>query len=124
VFDILGMWDQIESGVEAAKATERTRIASELHLSPQDLKFWGFDGNNERQFGIATFVVKVLGRYDRYSSRDLNSHRRVVDLYRRMLTEYRSIERSIEGKELSPDQIIRILAARHLPGSRKARPEA
>ena len=119
VFAILEMWDQLEGAVADLKPAERGRIATETKNStPEQLKFWGFDGNNERHYGIARFVIGTLKRFDRFSQRDINSHRRVIDQYRRMLTVFKQIEPTIEGKELNVDQIIQILAARFPSGQR------
>jgi uncharacterized protein YfbU (UPF0304 family) len=120
VFDILDMWVLLEEGFEALKPAARARLPKEANYSEPKLRFWGFDGNHERQYHIARFVVEKLKRYEKFADRDINSHTRLVDQYRRMLAVFNKIKPTIAGKkDLTADQIIEILAARHPPGPRR-----
>jgi hypothetical protein len=50
-----------------------TKTVGDARFTDSKLRFEGFDGNHERQFGIATFIVKKLDRFDRFEGRSLNS---------------------------------------------------
>jgi len=121
VFEILEMWVALEKSFEALKPNERQRLAKEARFTDSKLRFEGFDGNHERQYGIATFIVKKLDRFDRFEGRSLNSHMRSIDRYRQMLAAFKKVEPTISGKDLSVDQLIEVVSARLNPGQRVAR---
>lgn len=59
-------------------------------LEESEIKFHGFDGNNEgRQFSYTLYFIVDLDRYTELTGEakypDLNSHRRMLPKYRRML---------------------------------------
>jgi len=116
VYEILQMWDALEESFEALTPNERQRLAKEARLSDSKLRFEGFDGNHEKQYGIARFIVKKLGHLDdRFAKRTLNSHMRSMDRYKRMLSAFRGIDRTAGGRRLSVDQLIEVVAARLNP---------
>lgn len=118
VFDILDMWRELEEGFKSLKPAERARVAAEGKHSESLLRFWGFDANNEPHYGIARFVIDKLNRYENFSKRDINSHGRLADEYRRMFAVFEEIQPTIAGKDLNADQTIQILTARFSPGHR------
>jgi uncharacterized protein YfbU (UPF0304 family) len=100
------------------KPNERQRLAKEARFHESKLRFEGFDGNHEIQYGFARFIVKNLGRFERFKDRSLNSHSRSIDRHRGMLRVYSRIEPTSSGKDLSVDQLIEILSARLPPRQR------
>lgn len=89
------------------------RIKEETELTIEDIRFRGFDGNNEtRQFSYTNYFVNDLGRFDelRYGSEysDFNSHRPTIDKYRRMLDIWNEFP---EKFKLNEEQIKQLLEA-------------
>ncbi|MBG6160569.1 uncharacterized protein YfbU (UPF0304 family) [Labrenzia sp. EL_195] len=86
---------------------------------PNDLKFDGFDGNNEaRQLSYFRFMRDADGKWTHIAmsnERDLNSHFPVLDTYRRMLNAWQQL-----GSPTNPtqDQIDQVLAERVHPENR------
>jgi len=76
-------------------------------VDSNDLKFPGFDGNNEtKQLMYAEYYMGLDGgRYQELRRDDLNSHWPMLPKYRQMLTEW--VE-SKDKRHLSKDDIIRI----------------
>ena len=53
---------------------------------PIALTFDGFDGNNDRHYGLASFLVQDMGRFEEFKGRPLNSHSQSsMPKYRNML---------------------------------------
>jgi uncharacterized protein len=83
VLSILDMYRAITFSYQKAEDKE--------DLEESDIKFHGFDGNNEgKQFGYTLYFIVDLGRYDELRGEsdypDFNSHGSVtIDDYRRML---------------------------------------
>ena len=63
--------------------------------------FVGFDGNEEPHFGVATMLVKELGRYVEWADRPLNAHHRTIDKYLRMKAVYDRLEIGHDGFDLA-----------------------
>jgi uncharacterized protein YfbU (UPF0304 family) len=116
--DILEMWDTIEWTFENLSDTDKEKVRSAY--GDRDVKFLGFDGNNEDHYGTATFLVDKMGRFQRFKGRDLNSHMPSIDIYKRMYRVYQPIRSSVvPGVGLSANSVINILAARIHPESRR-----
>lgn len=79
------------------------------------LPFPGFDGNNETpQYGYASFLVNDLDRYANLVIEDdhLNSHRPMLEQYRRMLDEFEPRRRRTFGTQLlDREDVIAVLDA-------------
>ncbi len=118
VYEILQMWEALEESFDALTSTDRQQLAKEVQFSEGKLRFEGFDGNNERQYGIANFIIKTLGQCDHFEGRALNSHMRSMDRHRRMLSVFKQIDRTSGGRRLSVDQLIEVVAARLHPSRR------
>jgi uncharacterized protein YfbU (UPF0304 family) len=116
VVEILDMWDLIELSFEELDPAERDRAQAEADPHGRSFNFSGFDGNSEtKHMSIARFFVDHLGRWSRFEEREMNSHRRTVDEYRRMLGVYLPIRDALGSSgsyRLSADQLIQILKAR------------
>jgi hypothetical protein len=119
VLDILDMWTFLEEAHERFGPQDRKKVETEAHPFGANVRFPGFDGNNETDLrGIARFLVDDMGRFSRFKGRDMNSHCPSIDGYRRMLETFESIRATLDGHGLSPSQAINILNARRYPGPR------
>jgi uncharacterized protein len=119
VLDVLDMWDQLERAYE--KLSENDQALLEKNATPlgKDVKFRGFDGNNEAEhLSITKFLIEKMDRFSRFNGRDLNAHMPTLDIHRRMLnvfTQMRNDRRM--GGELNVAQITALLKARPHPES-------
>jgi uncharacterized protein len=85
------MWDQIERSFSALNKTEKTRVETDSYYGHEP-EFLGFDGNNETiLMAIARIFTRDLGRWERFSERELNSHFPSIDVYYRLLGVWRPI---------------------------------
>ncbi|MEW5704425.1 MAG: YfbU family protein [Pseudomonadota bacterium] len=113
VVNILDMWSFLESGYARLTDDDKARIASELESLGKDVRFPGFDGNNESEhYSISRFLIDDMDRFSSFKGRDLNSHHPVLDGYRRMLLVFEPKRRTLTGGELDVSQIIAVLHAR------------
>lgn len=81
--DILDMCRVVENSIHELNDTERDTIPE------RDREvFYGFDGNNEPHYGIASMFIETMGRWDEFAGRPLNSHMPTLDRYRRMKAVY------------------------------------
>jgi uncharacterized protein YfbU (UPF0304 family) len=119
---ILEMWSILEASYEGLTARQKGQIAKELGEKNLEVRFDGFDGNNESEhFSVASFMVQDLKRFDEFATRDLNSHRPTLQSYRRMLPVYR---RLVGHSRLTPSALVEILNARRHPEQRIRRGSA
>jgi uncharacterized protein YfbU (UPF0304 family) len=103
------MWRDLEFAYTALTEKQKQQVAKDLGQTDVEVEFEGFDGNEEGQhYSVAKFMTRELKRFDEFSKRDLNSHRRTLGGYRRMLSEY-SKHRSRD--RLPPSAISAILGA-------------
>jgi uncharacterized protein len=112
VMDILAMFTRLRLSFE--------HLTGASKVAEQEIRFSGFHPEFESEMlGFANFYMKKLGRH-RWLSESLNegleSAVPMLDVYRRMLTAWKSIGMS---KVLSDDEIGQIIAARggHSGGS-------
>jgi len=89
------------------------RLADKSGIKSDDIRFPGFDGNNEAsQYLYTQYFIIDLERFDElkygHENPDLNSHAQKLDKYRRMLNVWNRYENT---HELSKEQIIAILRA-------------
>lgn len=116
VVDVLDMWSFIEEGYERLTKEDREWVEKEANLSGPLARFTGFDGNNEGNLlSIADFLIKKMDRFTRFKKRDLNSHMRMADRYRRMYQVFEPVRATLIGVGLNKDQIVDILKARRWP---------
>lgn len=113
VVEVLNMWSFLERAYSRMDEKAKERIAAEANPFGTDVRFDGFDGNNEGELmGIADFLINKMGRFEEFQKRDLNSHFPTVDMYKRMLAAFTPMQKSLLGRDLSVTDIIRILKAR------------
>jgi uncharacterized protein len=123
VVNVLDMWSFIESGYAALSAKDKARVEKEAEPFGKNPRFPGFDGNNETEhLGIADFLIEKLERFSSFDGRDLNSHWRSLDTYRRMLRVFDPMRRTLIGRTLTADELIAILNEKPYPESRVAKP--
>jgi hypothetical protein len=113
VVDVLNMWSFLERAYNRLDEAAKARVEEEAKPFGRDVRFEGFDGNNETSLmSIARFLVNKMGRFEEFQKRELNSHFPSVDMHKRMLAVFKPMQKSLLGRDLSVDQIIRILKAR------------
>jgi uncharacterized protein YfbU (UPF0304 family) len=112
VVDVLDMWSFMEEAYERLKAPQKATFTEQVGPWATDLKFSGFDGNNESsQMGIALFLVEKMDRFSRFKGRDLNSHCPTQGRYSRMLTLFEPMRRTLVGHGLDVAQLVTLLKA-------------
>jgi uncharacterized protein YfbU (UPF0304 family) len=113
VLDILQMFSVL--------AWSYRELSDKAGIEPHDVKFPGFDGNNESAYlGYADYFINTLGRYDdlKDSGDGLNSHAPFLEAYRRMLEVWLPMQSQLHGGKLNKQQIQQINAARIHPENR------
>ena len=121
VCDILDMWSCVEHSLNRLTEQEKLTILAEADATSFDIKFVGFDGNNESAYmNVAHFLIKDLERFQTFEDRaDLNSHCPVLDTYQRMTEAFLRIRPTLSTGIMGPGQIIEVLKARIHPENRK-----
>lgn len=110
VVDVLDMWSFIEEAYERLSSAQKTTITEEVGAWATDVKFHGFDGNNESsQMSIARFLVDKMDRFTRFKGRDLNSHCPTYNRYGGMLDVFKPMRASLVGGGLSVQQLVTLL---------------
>ena len=106
VWDTLEMFDAIDRATQNSSDPE---IADSAFT-----QFMGYDGNNETKFmSFARFTMERMGRFDYLrmpKDKYWNSHMPVLETYRRMLAEWRTVDRH-SRMNLGADDLKRILSA-------------
>ncbi|WP_316196617.1 YfbU family protein [Bradyrhizobium sp. SZCCHNS3053] len=115
--DILDMWTFLESGYKGLAPIERKRVEVEAAPFGKDVKFPGFDGNNEEHYHLAKFLIDDLGRFSTFKGRSLNSHSRSLPGYLRMYDLFETIRPYLGDRPLTCDEIISLLKARMHPAN-------
>jgi uncharacterized protein YfbU (UPF0304 family) len=112
VVDVLDMWSFIEEAYEKFSAAQKASIAEQVGPLGKHVQFTGFDGNNESsQMSIARFLVKQMGRFERFKGRDLNSHHPTYNRYRRMVELFEPMRKTLVGHGLDVPQLVALLKA-------------
>lgn len=111
--DIMSMWREIEFAYERLDAADKARLEAAVPYTGKNPKFEGFDGNNDKQHGIANHLVNRMGRFEEFKGRSLNSHSSgSLPTYRNQLARKRRVEQSKEigtRYDLTVDDLIVIL---------------
>ncbi len=107
--DIMTMWRVIEQHYDSLSDVDKSKVNLANHdHAPQ---FEGFDGNNDRHYSVAKFLVQKMNRFDEFSNRSLNSHSTAsLPKYLKMLPVYQAKIASLTDT-LSANEIIDILNA-------------
>lgn len=119
VCNVLDMWWMLEIGYEALSQPDKDRVAAEADPFGANVRFRGFDGNNEtRHMTTAEFLIEQLGRWRHFTGRDLNSHAPSIDGYLRMYPIFERIRQNLHNRTMNADEIIAILRERVHPDHR------
>ena len=122
VCDILEMFYRLEGAYKGLSAKDKEYVKANAKMrDDKDVKFQGFDGNNEKHYFIAHFLIKEMGRYSEFKDRaDLNSHMQIVPIYQRMLEVFKPIWKNLMGsnRDLNAKEIVEIIKARIHPENR------
>jgi uncharacterized protein YfbU (UPF0304 family) len=105
--DYLDMWYLLEISYDKLSGADKKKVKAVNNNS--DVRFPGFDGNNEDHMGISHYLIEQLERYEHFKGKNLNSHMSSVPLYSRMYSVFKPMRASIGSGHLSADQIIKIL---------------
>ncbi len=82
VYDIFDMYRALDRAYQSGIEKPDCRCA----------EFSGFDGNNDKHFGVASFILNDLNLYSELQKRPMNSHSQAeLHRYRRMLTAWRGM---------------------------------
>lgn len=102
------MWSVIERSV--AKLTESEKSVIKEACPFGEIRFEGFDANQDSHFAIAQFLIKDLERFQEFKERHLNCHSSgSLNVYRGMLSVFTPLLRSLHGRPLTADEIVQIL---------------
>ena len=113
VVNILDMWSFLESGYDQLSDEQKEQIVEEMGVPGKNIRFPGFDGNNESDyFIVARFLVYEMNRFQSFKGRELNSHSRCLNGYRRMFMAFEPMRSKLIGGDLNVSQITTILKAR------------
>lgn len=116
VVDVLEMWEFMEEGYEALTPKEKDELAEKADPFGRNVKFPGFDGNNEsRLMSIARFLINEMDRFQRFAGRDLNSHSPSIDEYQRMYEVFKPWYNNYPHRPLNVDELADILNAWRYP---------
>lgn len=119
VVDILDMWSFLEEAYERLSPEDKTKLEKEGDPFGKNIKFVGFDGNNEAEHrSIALFLIRKLQRFGNFSGRELNSHMPSLEIHRRMLRAFLPIRARLVDRSLTVDNMIEIVRARIHPENR------
>ena len=98
VFDVLDMHRALA-----------TAARNDTSIKPDDVKFRGFDGNNEsKHHSFVCYLVEQLGRYAELKGVELNSHAPMLQRYRQMVDRWNDL--GSNRHRLTADDVKRILA--------------
>lgn len=93
--NILWMWGIVEHAIAQLSGAEATE-AQGWHWG----KFGGFDGNNDPHFGTAITLINVLGEFEEFKGRNLNSHSQAT--LPRYRTMYAKFDKYLHGNAGNP----------------------
>ena len=95
--DILQMWFVIEGALDRLTPEERADLEKAAH--PWGIEFRGFDGNSDPHFGVASFLVNKMRRFEERKGKEMNSHSHLeLGRYRSMLERYNHIAPNVHFK--------------------------
>lgn len=87
--DILTMWSVLEHAYSSLNDVGRAKFKEAVGDWPNDVRFRGFDGNNEsRYMSIASFMINKMDRFAEFKGRNLNAHMPTLEMHRRMLAVF------------------------------------
>ena len=115
------MWGCLELSWSKLTKEEKAQIAGDAAPFGTDVKFPGFDGNNEGKYmSVARFLVDDLERYSNFKGRcDLNSHSHSIETYARMYRVFGTIRPSLSHGIMSAGQVTEVTEGKAPSQSRK-----
>jgi uncharacterized protein YfbU (UPF0304 family) len=113
--NILDMWYLVETSYKALSPSDKKKIEVEAEPFGSDVKFNGFDGNNEPHCNIARYLVDKLDRFTYFEGREFNSHFPSVPGYLRMYEIFEPFRSGLHSRGLNAAEMIQILKARTHP---------
>ena len=114
----LDMWSFLEEAYAEMTDEQKTEVAEGTGRDG-DIRFMGFDGNNETEhMSIARFLIEQMGRFTRFQGRSLNSHCPSIDQYRRMYSAFDGIPQKLLGRRMTPAEVISVINERIHPTNR------
>jgi uncharacterized protein YfbU (UPF0304 family) len=106
VDDILTMFNFIDNALEALAPEQRQQ------LDLKKLSFSGFDGNHDKHYSIARFLIEKMDRFQEYAGQQLNSHTSSsLPKYRKMLSVFNKAREGHFGSDLTLEDLQKIAAA-------------
>ena len=109
VISILAMWSNLEGDIAELTEDERKLLLSKCQEKGVRTQFIGFDGNEESShFCVAQTLIRDMNRFQRFKTRDTNSHINVLNRYRVLLTQYENVQRYAAGRVLNLKELCQV----------------
>ena len=119
--ETLFMWQRLEQSFQALKPEDKKWLAENSKPFGEDVKFYGWDGNNESEYNIAArFLVENLGSFQHFKDREFNSHMPSLETYRRMQPVFDSMLKQVSNQNFSAEQIALVIAEQVHPSRRSS----
>ena len=102
---------KVLSRIATPHLDDENKVLLEKDASPfgKDLKFPGFDGNNESEYmGTASFIVNELERFEEFKGRSFNSYFPSIDGHRRMLSVFKKVRESLNFSPMSVEDLVSV----------------
>jgi uncharacterized protein len=110
--DYLDMWRFIEVGYDKLSKGDKEQLEKDVGPLGKNVRFPGFDGNNEPHIHIARYMIDVMShRFESFKGRNLNSHHPSVEGYQRMYEVFEPMRAALVGRELNLAEMTAILKA-------------
>jgi uncharacterized protein len=110
VLEVLGMFSDLSASYD--------KLPDKSGIEAHDVRFVGFDGNNESEFYSFSAALTENGNFtDTIGKTAKNSHMPTTELYRRLLKKYREL--GSPRYPIPKTQIAQIVAERIHPENRK-----
>lgn len=110
VMNYLEMWDRLESAWRSFDDGTRNNIRSQVELFGKDIRFPGFDGNNESDLAvIARLLTDDANRFKDLKGRIIDSHAPLRKNYARMYTAFAPLRTALGPNELSAGQLVAVM---------------
>ncbi|MGE0969627.1 YfbU family protein [Klebsiella sp. WOUb02] len=109
-------WEFLEEGFDKLSVDEKGQLVEKAAPFGLEVKFTGFDGNNETKLmSITRFLVNKMDLFQRFNGRDFNSHIPSMAGYLRMYAVFKPWFDNYPNRPLNLDEIAGILNARRHP---------
>lgn len=120
VGNVFDMFSFIGRGYEALSPDDRAKVDGSSEHVAAWLTFSGYDGNNEGRYrSLAETMVNRLDRYVNFKDvANQNSHCPMVGVYSRMFAAFEPIRETVIRREMTADEIIRVVSEAIHPNNR------